>query len=57
MPDADLRAIAAYLKRGLKPVSNKVQDSDGPPDFWVSSYTPKDIGTYPAPKYPTVNEK
>jgi hypothetical protein len=57
MPDADLMAIAAYLKHGLKPVSNKVQDSDGPPDFWVSSYTPKDIGTYPAPKYPTVNER
>lgn len=57
MPDADLMAIAAYLKHGLKPVSNKVADSDGPPDFWASSYTPKDIGTYPAPKYPTANER
>jgi mono/diheme cytochrome c family protein len=57
MSDADLMAIAAYLKHGLKPNSNKVADSDGPPDFWASSYTPKDIGTYPPPKYPTANEK
>ena len=36
LPDADLRAIAAYLKRGLKPVVNKVAESEGPPDFWAS---------------------
>ena len=36
MADADIRAIAAYLKRGVKPVSNRVADSDGPPDFWAS---------------------
>jgi hypothetical protein len=57
MPDQDLWAIAAYLKRGLKPVHNKVQDSDGPPDFWASEYTVEKIGPYPAPPYPTVNEK
>jgi len=57
MPDQDLWAIAAYLKRGLKPVSNKVEDSEGPPDFWASEYTPEKIGTYPAPAFPTVNEK
>lgn len=57
MPDQDLWAIAAYLKRGLKPVSNKVEDSDGPPDFWASEYTPEKIGTYPPPVFPTVNEK
>lgn len=57
MPDNELWAIAAYLKRGLKPVNHKVEDSEGPPDFWASSYTPKDFGTYPAPPYPTVNEK
>lgn len=57
MADNDLWAIAAYLKRGLKPVRNKVADSEGPPDFWASSYTPKDIGTYPAPKYPTAAER
>ena len=57
MPDADLWAIAAYLKRGVKPVSNKVPDSEGPPDFWASAYTPDRIGTYPAPAFPTANEK
>ena len=57
MPDQDLWAIAAYLKRALKPVSNKVEDSEGPPDFWASEYTPEKIGTYPAPAFPTVNEK
>lgn len=54
MSDQELWDIAAYLKRGLKPVSNKVADSEGPPDFWASAY--KDIGTYPAPPFPTVNE-
>jgi mono/diheme cytochrome c family protein len=57
MSDADLWAIAAYLKRGLKPVRNLVQDSDGPPDFWASEYTAEKIGVYPAPAYPTGNEK
>jgi len=56
MPDADLWAIAAYLKRGLKPVSNKVEDSDGPPDFWAGEYTVEKIGPYPNPAYPTANE-
>jgi hypothetical protein len=57
MPDQDLWAIAAYLKRGLKPVSNRVQDSEGPPDFWASDYTAEKIGPYPAPAFPTVNER
>jgi len=57
MPDEDLWAIAAYLKRGLKAVSNKVEDSDGPPDFWASGYTVDKIGPYPAALFPTVNEK
>lgn len=56
LPDQDLRAIAAYLKRGLKPVVNKVEDSEGPPDFWASEYTDEKIGTYPAPTYPTDKE-
>ncbi|MEO5588451.1 MAG: hypothetical protein ABIS03_02605 [Gemmatimonadaceae bacterium] len=56
-PDAELWAIAAYLKHGLKPVSHKVPDSDGPPDFWASSYTVAEIGPYPAKPFPTVNEK
>jgi mono/diheme cytochrome c family protein len=57
MPDADLRAIAAYLKNGVKPSKHQVQDSDGPPDFWAGEYTVAKIGPYPAVKYPTANEK
>jgi hypothetical protein len=57
MPDADLQAIAAYLKNGLKPVNHKVEDSEGPPDFWASEYTVEKIGPYPVKKYPTANEK
>jgi mono/diheme cytochrome c family protein len=57
MPDADLKAIAAYLKRGLKPVVNKVPDSEGPPDFWAGFITPEFIGEYPAVAFPTENEQ
>jgi mono/diheme cytochrome c family protein len=57
MPDADLWAIAAYLKNGVKPNPNKVADSDGPPDFWAGEMTPDKIGVYPAPAFPTENEK
>ena len=48
---------AAYLKNGVKPASNQVKDSDGPPDFWASEMTPEKIGTYPAKPFPTENEK
>ncbi len=57
MPDKNLMAIAAYLKRGLAPVVNKVPDSEGPPDFWASAYTEDKIGPYPAKPFPTANEK
>ena len=57
MPDQDLWAIAAYLKRGVKPVRNRVQDSDGPPDFWASEYTVAKIGSYPLRPFPTTNER
>jgi hypothetical protein len=57
MPAPDLWAIAAYLKRGLKPVHNKVQESEGPPDFWASAYGADQIGPYPAPAFPTKNEQ
>jgi hypothetical protein len=60
MPDADLQAIAAYLKRGLKPVHNKVPESEGPPDFWADEYKSMPqikLGSYPAPPFPTVNER
>jgi mono/diheme cytochrome c family protein len=57
MVDADLWAIAAYLKNGVKPNPNKVADSEGPPDFWASEMVPSKIGPYPAPAFPTENEK
>ncbi len=57
MSDQELYAIAAYLKNAVKPVSNKVQDSDGPPDFWADAYTVAKIGPYPAAPFPTANEK
>lgn len=56
MTDQELWAIAAYLKRGVKPVKNQVAESEGPPDFWASAYTPDKIGTYPAEPYPTAQE-
>jgi hypothetical protein len=57
MSDRELWAIAAYLKHGLRPVVNRVADSEGPPDFWASEYTVARIGPYPAAKYPTAAEK
>jgi mono/diheme cytochrome c family protein len=57
MTDQELRDIAAYLRRGLKPVKNKVPDSQHPPDFWASAYTIEAIGPYPASAFPTANEK
>lgn len=52
----ELHAIAAYPKRGLKPVVNEVPDSEGPPDSWAGAMVPADIGEYPAPPFPTANE-
>ena len=57
MTDQQLRDVAAYLKRGLRPVKNKVAVSQHPPDFWASAYTIEAIGPYPAPPFPTANEK
>lgn len=56
MPDEDLWAIAAYLKHGVRPVRNRVQDSDGPPDFWRGEYTVEKYGAWPAPAFPTARE-
>lgn len=56
MPDEDLWAIAAYLKRGLKPVENQVPDSEGPPDFWAEEYAKPYWGAYPVAAFPTANE-
>jgi len=56
MEDADLWAIAAYLKRAVKPVHNRVPESEGPPDFWASDYA-KLAGPYPSKPFPTENER
>ena len=36
MSDEELLSIIAYLRYGLKPVSNKVAPSDDMPDHWAS---------------------
>lgn len=56
MPDEDLWALAAYLKHGVKPVANRVADSEGPPDFWESRMT-EIAGPYPLADFPTDNER
>jgi len=57
MTDQELWAIAAYLKHGVKPVTNKVEESEGPPDFWAALYVRRNIGPYPAASFPTANEE
>jgi mono/diheme cytochrome c family protein len=57
MTDQELWAIAAYLKRGVKPVTNKVPESEGPADFWAATYAARDMGPQPALPFPTVNEQ
>ena len=57
MTDQELWDIAAYLKHGVMPVRNRVPDSEGPPDFWVSEYTVEKIGPYPLPAFPTARER
>jgi mono/diheme cytochrome c family protein len=56
LPDADLWAMAAYLKHGIKAVNNKVPDSQGPPDFWASTYTEGLIGPFPLAPFPAASE-
>ncbi len=57
LSDDDLWAIVAYVKHGIKPVSNTVPTSQGPPDHWASSYTPDKIGPVTIPAYPSGNEQ
>lgn len=57
LPVQELWDMAAYLKRGLKPVNNKVLDSEGPPDFWASEYTDEKYGGAKPPAFPTANEQ
>ena len=55
MTDRELWAIAAYLKRGLKPQTNKVEPSEGPPDFWAGMYA-QFIGPATPAAFPTDRE-
>ena len=56
-PDVELLAVAAYLKRGLKPQTNKVEPSEGPPDFWAGLYTMFGAaGAMQTPAFPTDRE-
>ena len=55
MTDLELRTIVAYLKRGLKPQSNRVEPSEGPPDFWAGLYS-QFIGPSTSPTFPTDRE-
>jgi mono/diheme cytochrome c family protein len=58
LPEQELWDIAAYLKRGVKPVVNKVADSEGPPDFWAGEYAKEDVyGKAAVPAFPTANER
>ncbi len=57
LADDEIRAIASYLRNGVRPVSNRVPDSEGPPDFWGTEYTPDKIDMLPAPAFPTSRER
>ena len=57
MPDSDLYAVAAYLKRAVKPVAHRVAESEGPPDFWASLYTVENVGAAVSPAFPAANER
>ena len=55
--DLEIKAIAAYLKRGLKPQTNKVALSEGPPDFWAGMYQQFGAtGVASVPAFPTARE-
>lgn len=57
LADDEIRAIAAYLKHGVRPSRNLVADSEGPPDFWAGFYLSGEFGPYPAAPFPTARER
>ncbi len=57
LSDDDIWAVVAYLKHGIKAVSNAVPESDAPPDFWASAYTADLVGPAAIPAYPTSSEE
>jgi hypothetical protein len=50
-----LNAVVAYLLYGVKPVRNRLPDSEGPPDFWASAYVP--LPPWPAQPFPAAWEQ
>jgi len=58
-PDANLWAIVAYLKHGIKPVTNAVPASEAPLDHqgWATFYTDAAVGPTSLPAYPAGNEQ
>jgi len=56
MTDTDLKSMAAYIKRGLKPQTNKVEPSEGPPDFWAGLYMQFYGASVMTPAFPTAQE-
>jgi len=58
MTDQEIWDIAAYLKRGVRPVRNEVAESEGPPDFWAGFYADPmaGYGGYPARPFPAAQE-
>jgi len=55
--DLEIKAIAAYLKRGVKPQTNKVEPSEGPPDFWAGMYQMFGaLGAATQPAFPSERE-
>jgi mono/diheme cytochrome c family protein len=55
--DEDLWAMVAYLKYAVAPVEHRVEDSEGPPDFWASTYAEEPFAAYPLPPFPTERER
>ncbi len=54
--DAELWAIVAYVKHGLKPNPHAVPPSTVSPDGWAGLYA-QSLGPYPAPAFPTGAEQ
>lgn len=53
----DHQIFNSLRKHGIKAVSNKVPDSQEPPDHWARNDTPAVIGPYPVPDSPLGNEE
>src|SRR5690606_14646192 len=57
LSDQELWDIIAYLRRGVRPVSNLVQASEAPPDHWVEFYGMIETGEPTLPPFPTAAEE